>query len=130
MHNTGKNNISSWATSTRKIKDSVISRPEMFSTGVIESVMMGVPLPSVFVKETNDCKLIPLEKKVLDSLVVFIKDETPLQGMKFLKEYEGKTFSELPPFFQNRIEEAPIVLNIFRPTVSVEEAKEMISLLG
>lgn len=89
---------------------------------LLESVMIGFPLPPFYFLENNEGKLTTLlNGNILYSLSQFIL------GTKDLKSKTGEyqKFNDLPNLIQNRIEDARICLNIidFDETISDEQLK-------
>ncbi len=65
---------------------------------LIESVLMGIPLPVIYLFESRDGK-----KQVVDgrqritAIIDFLNDKIRLSDLKILGNLNGKTFSQLEP---------------------------------
>jgi len=83
---------------------------------LIESIIMGIPLPVIYLFEGNDGR-----KQVVDGLqrlttmLRYINDEFALSGLKVLAEENGKKFSKLDPLLQGKIEDCQIQVYIIQP---------------
>lgn len=89
------------------------------ASGIIESVLLGINLPAIFVFKRNDgiSEVIDGQQRLLTFLGFICEgfiDENgdfqepklknfKLKGMKVLKELEGCSFSELPPAMQDKV---------------------------
>lgn len=77
----------------------------------IESLLLKLPIPKFYFDGQDDNKW-----RVIDGLQrvstfkSFMKEKMPLQGLEFLKEYESKTFDELPRPLQRRIRVSPLTV--------------------
>ncbi len=84
---------------------------------LIESLLIRIPIPVFYFDGTQDTwevvdglqRLSTLKRFMIDS------DSLRLEGLEYLREYEGKTFNELPPFLQNRIENTQLMLYVINP---------------
>jgi len=64
---------------------------------LIESFIMNVPLPPIFLYEYDYSKYEVMDGlQRLTSIYDFYKNEFPLEGLEYWKELEGKKYSELP----------------------------------
>ena len=72
---------------------------------LIESILMGIPLPMIYFFEDDDGVLQVVDgKQRLTSLFQFIDDEFPLsQSLSILKHLVGKRYSELTPAERTKI---------------------------
>lgn len=83
---------------------------------LIESVMLGLPLPSFFFNERAESEY---EWEIIDGLQrlwafqeFFIAQTLSLSGLEFLHEYEGKRYSDFMPKEQWRMEMLMVTLNV------------------
>ncbi len=79
---------------------------------LIESMLIRIPLPAFYMDATNDEKWLVVDGlQRLTTLKRFMIDKTlRLHGLEFLKQFEGKTFDELPRNYQRRIAETQVTV--------------------
>lgn len=86
---------------------------------LIESILMGIPLPLFYVKENEDGVYIIVDgKQRLSTMFDFIDNKFPLGQLKILKEYKGKYFKTLTPAEQSKIEDFALTLHVIKPPTS------------
>lgn len=63
---------------------------------LIESILLGLPLPSIYLSQYEDGRLTVVDGlQRLSTIRAFLKDELKLINLEYLKECNGKKFSEL-----------------------------------
>lgn len=63
---------------------------------LIESMLLGLPLPSIYLSQYDDGRLTVVDGlQRITTMRRFLRDELRLTGLEYLRECEGKTFSEL-----------------------------------
>nr|VFK31733.1 MAG: Protein of unknown function DUF262 [Candidatus Kentron sp. MB] len=95
---------------------------------LIESILMGIPLPLIYVKEDDRGVYIIVDgRQRLTTLFDFMNHQFRLQNLGILKDLNGKYFSEaaekdgeifdkhLNPAQQSWIEDCPLTLHVIRP---------------
>jgi Protein of unknown function DUF262 len=94
---------------------------------LIESILMGIPLPLIYVKEDEKGVYIIVDgRQRLTTLFQFMGHEFPLQNLNVLKELNGAYFSEttkhgtkcdkfLTQTQQSKIEDCPLTLHVIKP---------------
>ena len=84
---------------------------------LIESMLIKLPLPAYYFDGTEDEKWLVVDGlQRLSAIKNFVVDESlRLQGLEFLENISGKTFSELPRNYRRMIEETEIVAYIINP---------------
>ena len=76
---------------------------------LIESVLMNVPIPVIYLAEENDGILSVIDgQQRLKGFINFLKGAYKLRGLTILDENNGKVFSELEPELQRRIKNTPM----------------------
>ncbi len=90
---------------------------------LIESILIKIPIPSFYIDARDESKWIVIDGlQRLSTIIKYIKDDFPLKDLEFLKELEGKKFSELERNFQRRIEDFKLTLYLIRPNTPEEIA--------
>ena len=94
---------------------------------LIESILMGIPLPLIYVKEDDRGVYIIVDgRQRLTTLFQFMNHEFPLQNLNVLKDLNGSYFSEnskngnkfnkyLTQSQQSKIEDCPLTLHVIKP---------------
>jgi hypothetical protein len=94
---------------------------------LIESILMGIPLPLIYVKEDDKGVYIIVDgRQRLTTLFQFMSHEFPLQNLTVLKDLNGAYFSEmtkngtkfdkyLTQSQQSKIEDCPLTLHVIKP---------------
>lgn len=84
---------------------------------LIESMLIKLPLPAFYFDGTEDEKWLVVDGlQRLSAIKNFVVNESlRLQGLEFLENINGKTFSELPRNYRRMIEETEIVTYIINP---------------
>lgn len=83
---------------------------------LIESIIMGIPLPVIYLFETRDGK-----KQVVDgrqritTIIDFLNDKFPLKDLRILRDYNDCRFSDLPPKVQGIFEDFQILCYVIQP---------------
>ena len=83
---------------------------------LIESILMGIPIPIIYLFETKDGK-----KEVVDgrqritTLIDFMNDKFSLSELKMLPKLNGKRFKNLDPLLQSTIEDYQIMAYVIQP---------------
>lgn len=86
------------------------------ASSLVESILIGVPLPAVYLAEEGGKEIVVDGQQRLTSIFNFLKncgdefgdEEFELDSLDALTELEGKTFAQLPDEFQERILSYPI----------------------
>lgn len=83
---------------------------------LIESILMGIPLPIIYLFETKDGKRQVVDgKQRISAIIDFIDDKLILQNLKILKELNGKKFSQLDTKLQGKFEDFQLFFYIIQP---------------
>ncbi|MGO8695722.1 MAG: DUF262 domain-containing protein [Rectinemataceae bacterium] len=90
---------------------------------LIESILIRFPLPAFYFDASNDERWLVVDGlQRLSSIRKFIiRDEAGerkllrLRGLEYLKEFNGKTYEELPRTYKRRIDECTVTLFLIQP---------------
>lgn len=83
---------------------------------LIESILMGIPLPVIYLFEQLDGKKQVVDgRQRLTSIFDFMNNKFPLSDMKILKKENGSTFKKLDPLLQSKIEDYQIQAYLIKP---------------
>lgn len=83
---------------------------------LIESVLMGIPLPVIYLFESKDGK-----KQVVDgrqritAIIDFLNDKLRLSDLKILRDLNGHTFSQLDMKLQGIVEDYQLLAYVIQP---------------
>jgi len=83
---------------------------------LIESVLMGIPLPVIYLFESKDGR-----KQVVDgrqritAIIDFLNDSFKLSDLKILRSLNGCTFSQLEPKLQAMVEDFQLLAYVIQP---------------
>jgi hypothetical protein len=78
---------------------------------LIESLLARIPLPAIYLSDESEEKSIVVDgKQRLTTIFRFLDGEFRLKGLKLLPRFENKTFKELEPRFQRRIEDTMLTV--------------------
>jgi len=84
---------------------------------LIESVLMGIPLPLIYLVERKDGRLSVVDgRQRLTTFFKFLNNEFRLFGLRILTEKaDGKKFNELDDKFQSDLEDFQLIVQIIKP---------------
>lgn len=104
----------------RIILDSDFQREDVWKKAqkaeLIESVLMGLPLPVFYFNQDKYGRLIVVDgRQRLTALFDYMSDRFPLKNLKILPELNDLKFSELPPGLDGRIEDYQIQAHVIMP---------------
>ena len=86
--------------------------PEDKQSKLIESVIMRIPLPVFYTAEDTEGRMVVVDGlQRLSTFRTFVNNKLKLR-LPDREELHGKRFSELPPKFQNRIEDCNLIFYI------------------
>lgn len=89
---------------------------------LIESLFIRLPLPAFYFDATNDemWQVVDGLQRLTTIKRFVIQQNLTLKGLEFMREFEGKYYSELPRTLQRRIDEAPVTLYLIKPATPKE----------
>lgn len=87
---------------------------DTYSSQVIESVLMGYPLPALYFLEKQDGSFLIIDGIVrLYALVKFIRNDFKLVNLQYLSQMNGMQFKDLAPEIQDEFKSRPIKVMTF-----------------
>jgi len=79
------------------------------SSRLIESVLLEVPIPVIYLSEESDGKYSVIDgQQRLNAFIKFLENNLRLSGLTILAELNGKKFQEIPKNLQDKFENATI----------------------
>lgn len=103
---------------------------EQTSSKLIESLLLNIPIPTIFISQDIDVDDETVEEKSrftvidgqqrLSAIHRFMKNELELDGLESLSEINGCTLKDLPPFLTRRLEERTIKCQRIDSTVDAQ----------
>ena len=86
---------------------------------LIESIIMGIPIPVFYVKERPDGVYVVVDgKQRLSTLFDFINNKFALGNLSILAQYKGLRFNDLSSLDQNKIEDYTLTINVIKAPTS------------
>lgn len=83
---------------------------------LIESVLMGLPLPIIYLYEDENANLIVVDgRQRLTTFFEYMADDFELENLTILKDMIGKKFSNLPLSYQSKIEDYQLSTQVIKP---------------
>lgn len=83
---------------------------------LIESILMGLPLPIFYFNEDKMGRLIVIDgRQRLSAIFSFLNNEFALDKLKILDEFNKKKFKDLDPVYQSKIEDYQIMAHVIQP---------------
>ena len=83
---------------------------------LIESILMGLPLPIFYFNEDKNGRLIVIDgRQRLSAIFAFLDNEFALDKLKILDEFNKKKFKDLDPVYQSKIEDYQIMAHVIQP---------------
>lgn len=83
---------------------------------LIESILMGIPIPVIYLFENKDgIKQVVDGKQRISTIIDFQNEKITLKNLRILDELNNKTFSQLPPKLQAKFEDYQLFCYIIQP---------------
>ncbi|WP_066301020.1 DUF262 domain-containing protein [Bacillus sp. FJAT-29937] len=83
---------------------------------LIETVLMGIPLPIFYLNETKEGKLVVVDgKQRLTTFFAFLNNDFKLKNLKILRECNGMYFKDLEEKLQANLEDFQIIAQVIKP---------------
>jgi len=102
------------------ILDSDFQREEVWNkkqqSELIESVLMGLPIPVMYLSEDKFGNLIVVDgRQRLTAFFEFLDNKFELTELKILEKLSYKKFNEIDPIYQSKIEDYQLITQIIKP---------------
>lgn len=92
------------------------------SSRIIESVLLGMPQPMIYIDDTNSKGVIIEGAEHLYAYYSFCNNGMELSSLYFrMLQYEGKSFSGMSPLAQSNILNTRIIVNVVNPGLTPHE---------
>ncbi len=83
---------------------------------LIETVLMGIPLPIFYLDERKDGKLIVVDgRQRLTAFFKYLNNEFKLSNLRILSKLNNKNFANLDPVLQANLEDFQIIAQVIKP---------------
>lgn len=83
---------------------------------LIESVLMGIPIPIVYLFQTRDARIQVVDgRQRIGAVIDFMNDKFKLTELKIIKSIKGKKFIDLESIQQRKIEDYQIDTYLIQP---------------
>ncbi|MEZ5536043.1 MAG: DUF262 domain-containing protein [Thiolinea sp.] len=93
---------------------------------LIESIILGLPIPILFVAETKDGRLEVVDgSQRIRTFAAYLSDDLKLEGLEKLTELNNTIFSELPISRKNKIKNTPIRMVVLSETTTEQVKKDL-----
>lgn len=94
---------------------------EVNQSRLIESLLLRIPLPTLYAAESGEESWAIVDGiQRLSTIARFVEPEIvnarplKLRKLEYLRQYEGRKYSELPPALQTRINETELIIHLIR----------------
>ncbi|MFE9425305.1 DUF262 domain-containing protein [Kitasatospora sp. NPDC006697] len=89
---------------------------------LVESLLLNIPLPAFYFAEDRDGAFHVVDGlQRLSTLHEFVRGRGfPLKGLEYLKDVEGRRFSDLAVQWQRRIYNTQLIINVIDPTTPAD----------
>lgn len=83
---------------------------------LIESVLMGLPIPIMYLYEDKFGNLIVVDgRQRLTAFFQFLDNKYELKDLSIMKDLNGKKFDNLDPIYQSKLEDYQLITQIIKP---------------
>jgi hypothetical protein len=83
---------------------------------LVESVLARIPLPAIYLSdESEDRSLVIDGQQRLTTLFEYLGNKWPVRGLQLLPSLDNRTFEQLEPRMQRRIEDTPLTVFSIQP---------------
>jgi hypothetical protein len=80
---------------------------------LVESVLMGIPIPTIYLFETTDgIKQVVDGRQRISTFLLFLNNEFALSNLKMLPQFNKMRFQDLPAIYQSKFERYQITVYI------------------
>ena len=83
---------------------------------LIESILMGIPIPVIYVfEDDNGKKQVVDGRQRISTIISFLNNEFSLDNLKMLPAFNGKKFDNLEPIYKSKVERYQIPVYVIEP---------------
>ena len=83
---------------------------------LIESILIGLTVAPIYLSEDKFGNLTVVDgRQRLTALFEFLDNKYVLTGLQILKELNGKTFNEIAPIYQCKLEDYKLITQVIKP---------------
>ena len=105
--------------------------PNSYKVRLIESLLLGLPIPLIFLSDTTSGKLEIVDGvQRISTLAAFFNDELTLEGLKNLTAVNNFKYSDLPPSQQRKLNSKSLRVIVLQTNTSEETRKELFNRLN
>lgn len=83
---------------------------------LIESILMGIPIPVVYVfEDTAGIKQMVDGRQRISAIIDYMNGRFALKGLRMLPSFDGKRFKDLEPLYRSKIERYQVPVYVIEP---------------
>lgn len=83
---------------------------------LIESILMGIPMPIVYVfEDENGIKQVVDGRQRISAIISYMNNEFKLDNLRMLPSFDQKKFADLDPFYKSKVERYQIPVYVIEP---------------
>jgi hypothetical protein len=83
---------------------------------LIESILMGIPIPVVYVfEDTAGIKQMVDGRQRISAIIDYMNGRFVLKGLRMLPSFDGKRFKDLEPLYRSKIERYQVPVYVIEP---------------
>ena len=83
---------------------------------LIESILMGIPIPVIYVfEDENGKKQVVDGRQRISAIIDFLNNKFTLDKLRMLPAFNGKKFSDLDPIYKSKVERYQIPVYVIEP---------------
>jgi hypothetical protein len=83
------------------------TEPLVIDSTLIEGLLLRFPIPPLYLDKDNN---LLLEHRIISNFFLFRQDKAKLTNLKYFKDLEGLTYSQIPRNYQRRLGELQVMV--------------------